>query len=105
MHTMQKIIYTIGHSTRTLEEFIGLLQTFSIEMLADVRSYPGSRRYPHFNKENLSKELPSEEYFTCTSRPWAAEEKLCPNQKTLPGKMMLFAVMPTIWKQMNLKKE
>jgi uncharacterized protein (DUF488 family) len=54
----QKIIYTIGHSTRTLEEFIALLQTFSIEMLVDVRSYPGSRRYPHFNKENLSKELP-----------------------------------------------
>ena len=55
---MQKLIYTIGHSTRTLQEFIGLLQTFSIEMLADVRSYPGSRRYPHFNKENLLKELP-----------------------------------------------
>jgi uncharacterized protein (DUF488 family) len=58
MNTMQKIIYTIGHSTGSLEEFIALLQTFSIEMLVDVRSYPGSRRYPHFNKENLSKELP-----------------------------------------------
>jgi uncharacterized protein (DUF488 family) len=55
---MQKIIYTIGHSTRTFGEFIGLLQTFSIEMLMDVRSYPRSRRYPHFNKENLSRELP-----------------------------------------------
>ena len=55
---MQKIIYAIGHSTRTWENFIELLQTFSIEMLADVRSYPGSRRYPHFNKESLLKELP-----------------------------------------------
>jgi uncharacterized protein (DUF488 family) len=55
---MLRTIYTIGHSTRTLEEFIVLLQTFSIEMLVDVRSYPGSRRYPHFNRENLSKELP-----------------------------------------------
>ena len=58
MNTMQKIIYTIGHSTRSLEELIALLQTFSIEMLVDVRTYPGSRRYPHFNKVNLSKELP-----------------------------------------------
>ena len=58
MNAIQKTIYTIGHSTRTLEEFIELLETFSIEMLADVRSYPGSRRYPHFNKENLAKELP-----------------------------------------------
>jgi uncharacterized protein (DUF488 family) len=58
MNTMEKIIYTIGHSTRRLDEFISLLQTFSIEMLADVRSYPGSQRYPHFNKENLQKSLP-----------------------------------------------
>ena len=37
---------------------MALLLTFSIEMLVDVRSYPGSRRYPYFNRENLSKELP-----------------------------------------------
>ena len=54
---MEKIIYTIGHSTRTLAEFIELLETFSIEAVADVRSYPGSRRYPQFNKENLLGEL------------------------------------------------
>lgn len=54
---MQKIIYTIGHSTRTLAEFIELLEIFSIEVVADVRSYPGSRRYPQFNKENLLEEL------------------------------------------------
>jgi len=56
---MQKIIYTIGHSTRTLDEFYELLQSCSIATLADVRSYPGSRRYPHFNKENLALELPA----------------------------------------------
>jgi uncharacterized protein (DUF488 family) len=58
---MHKIIYTIGHSTRTSEEFIALLQIHSIEMLVDVRSYPGSRRYPHFNKETLLKELPAKD--------------------------------------------
>jgi uncharacterized protein (DUF488 family) len=56
---MQKTIYTIGHSTRTFEEFLELLHAYSIEMLVDVRSYPGSRRYPHFNKEKLGEELPS----------------------------------------------
>ena len=55
----QKIIYTIGHSTRTEEEFISILQSFKIELLVDIRSYPGSKRYPHFNKENLQKVLPA----------------------------------------------
>ena len=46
-------VWTIGHSTHTLEEFIAMLQAFQIELVADVRSFPGSRRYPHFNKEAL----------------------------------------------------
>lgn len=54
----EKIIYSIGHSTFTLQAFVEMLQTFSIEILADIRSYPGSRRYPHFNKENLANKLP-----------------------------------------------
>ena len=59
MNVLQKkTLYTIGHSTRTFDEFLGLLQSFSINMLVDVRSYPGSKRYPHFNKENLAKVLP-----------------------------------------------
>jgi uncharacterized protein (DUF488 family) len=53
----EKIIWTIGHSTRTIEEFISILVSFKIELLADIRSYPGSRRYPHFNKENLERSL------------------------------------------------
>ena len=47
------IIFTIGHSTRTIEEFIALLQAQEIQAVADVRRYPGSRRYPHFNSEAL----------------------------------------------------
>jgi uncharacterized protein (DUF488 family) len=50
---MQKNIYTIGHSTLSLEDFIALLKEQGIDMLVDVRSFPGSRRYPHFNKDNL----------------------------------------------------
>ena len=50
-------IWTIGHSTRSIEEFIAMLAAFQIQILADVRSFPGSRRYPHFNRENLSESL------------------------------------------------
>jgi uncharacterized protein (DUF488 family) len=52
-----KTIWTIGHSTRSIEEFIGMLKSFDIQLLADIRNFPGSRRYPHFNKENLEKSL------------------------------------------------
>jgi uncharacterized protein (DUF488 family) len=51
-------IWTIGHSTHPLDEFIGILKSFGIELLADIRNFPGSRRYPHFNKEALEKSLP-----------------------------------------------
>lgn len=46
-------LWTIGHSTRSLEEFIALLTRNRIEALADVRHFPGSRKYPHFNVEPL----------------------------------------------------
>lgn len=55
-----KIIYTIGHSTRKLEEFIEILKNFKIEVLIDIRHFPHSRRNPQFNKEILEKELPKE---------------------------------------------
>ncbi|PYM02325.1 MAG: hypothetical protein DMF19_03595 [Verrucomicrobia bacterium] len=50
-------IWTIGHSTRTIEEFIGALQANGIKLVADVRLLPGSKRYPQFNKEELAKSL------------------------------------------------
>ena len=53
----QLSIWTIGHSTLSIEDFIVRLQSFAIARLIDVRSFPGSRRYPHFNKENLSTDL------------------------------------------------
>ncbi|MDZ4847053.1 MAG: DUF488 domain-containing protein [Chitinophagales bacterium] len=53
----ERLIWTIGHSTRPLEKFISMLQSFHIELLADIRSFPGSKRYPHFNKEALGLSL------------------------------------------------
>jgi uncharacterized protein (DUF488 family) len=54
---MTRTIWTIGHSTHSISEFIGMLKNFDIELLADVRNFPGSRRFPHFTKENLEKSL------------------------------------------------
>jgi uncharacterized protein (DUF488 family) len=50
-------IWTIGHSTRSIDIFISLLEENRIELVADVRSLPGSRRYPQFNKETLAESL------------------------------------------------
>ena len=50
-------IWTVGHSTRPIEELIEALDSFEIKVLADVRSFPGSRRYPHFNREQLKLSL------------------------------------------------
>ncbi|WEN15615.1 DUF488 domain-containing protein [Rhodanobacter sp. AS-Z3] len=52
-------LWTIGHSTRTLEEFLALLGEYGIEAIADVRRFPGSRRYPHFASEALAESLPA----------------------------------------------
>ena len=46
-------IWTVGHSTRTIEEFIDILRRNQIEILVDVRHFPGSRKFPHFNKVAL----------------------------------------------------
>jgi uncharacterized protein (DUF488 family) len=55
--TMPDTIWTIGHSTRDLDEFLGLLSGASIGLVADVRRFPGSRGCPHFDGEALSKSL------------------------------------------------
>ena len=48
---------TLGHSTRPLDEFIAVLQAHSVQTLVDIRSFPMSRRLPHFNREALEKAL------------------------------------------------
>ena len=50
-------VWTIGHSTRTIDEFLELLGALAIGALLDVRTFPGSRRYPQFNKERLRQSL------------------------------------------------
>ncbi|HEX5306930.1 MAG TPA: DUF488 domain-containing protein [Dyella sp.] len=54
-----KTIWTVGHSTRTLDELVALLAHWRIAAVADVRRFPGSRRYPHFSSEALAESLPA----------------------------------------------
>jgi uncharacterized protein (DUF488 family) len=50
-------LWTIGHSTRKIDHFISMLEENGIKLVVDVRSLPGSKRYPQFNKEALSDSL------------------------------------------------
>ncbi|MEE8492751.1 MAG: DUF488 domain-containing protein [Nitrospirales bacterium] len=54
---MPPVLWTIGHSTRQIEDFVGLLQTHSIQLLIDVRAIPYSRRNPQFCKDALAQSL------------------------------------------------
>ena len=54
---MSARIWTIGHSTWSIEDFIASLEANAIKLLVDVRTLPGSKRYPQFNKETLCDSL------------------------------------------------
>ncbi|GAB5046758.1 DUF488 domain-containing protein [Thermodesulfovibrio sp. TK110] len=56
----EKLIYTIGTSNRSIEEFIEILKTYRIKTVIDVRSFPISKKFPHFSKDNLSEILKNE---------------------------------------------
>jgi uncharacterized protein (DUF488 family) len=57
----QKTVYTLGHSTHTMEKFLELLHHYQIQLLVDVRTIPKSRRVPQFNKDHLESILPKEQ--------------------------------------------
>jgi uncharacterized protein (DUF488 family) len=52
-----RVVYTIGHSTRSLEEMVGMLRAHGVKRVVDVRTIPRSRHNPQFNRESLSKSL------------------------------------------------
>ena len=55
---MERIVYTIGHSNRTINEFLKLLRKYDIKIVVDVRRFPKSR-FPEYNRENLCRLLES----------------------------------------------
>jgi uncharacterized protein (DUF488 family) len=60
-------LYTVGHSTRSLDELVAMLRAHGVAAIADVRRFAGSRRLPQFNAENLAAELPKRKlaYLPC----------------------------------------
>ena len=60
-------IFTVGHSNRSFEDFASLLKEYEIRVVADLRRYPGSRKFPHFNRETLARVL-REQGFTYEHR-------------------------------------
>ena len=54
---MEQKIWTIGHSTHSLQHFVEMLQSFKIEVVADIRNFTGSRKFPQFNLESLQNSL------------------------------------------------
>jgi len=56
-NSMKQKIYTIGHSTRSIEEFASILQKYKIRQLVDIRTIPKSRRNPQYGQENLEESL------------------------------------------------
>lgn len=57
MHAHGTTIYTVGHSTRSAEDFLALLEEAGVSLVADVRAYPSSRRHPQFNRDSLAARL------------------------------------------------
>ncbi len=53
-------VYTIGHSTRELQEVVEMLRGQGVEALVDVRSYPSSRKFPQWNRESLEMVMPAD---------------------------------------------
>ncbi|MHC5353986.1 DUF488 domain-containing protein [Myroides sp. LJL115] len=51
------LIYTIGHSTHSIEEFLTMLKNFHVQTLVDVRALPGSRKFPQFDQDSLKESL------------------------------------------------
>jgi len=58
-------IFTVGHSNRSMREFIEILKIHEIKRVIDVRRFPTSRKFPHFNRESLERDLKEHkiEYF------------------------------------------
>lgn len=55
-----RTVHTVGHSTRAIEGFLGLLKAHRIDLVADVRRWPSSRRFPHFSQDRLTASLAGE---------------------------------------------
>jgi uncharacterized protein (DUF488 family) len=72
---MPPAVLTIGHSNHPLDRFLALLAQNEVAALADIRRFPGSRKHPHFSRDNLAAALPKVTAICCaaarTSTTWS----------------------------------
>lgn len=90
MKKQTKTIWTIGHSTRPFEEFVAMLYSFKIEMVADVRSFPGSRKFPQYNKETLEITLPENNIEYVHLRDLGGRRKVNKDSKNTAWRVLAF---------------
>ena len=83
-------IWTIGHSTRKIDIFIALLTENGIKLVADVRMYPGSKRYPHFGREALAGSLSEAEIRYEHFPELGGRRKAKPNSKNTAWRNEMF---------------
>src|SRR5438309_755030 len=57
IRTDGRVLFSVGHSTRSIEDFIALLRAAGVRAVADVRRFPGSKRFPWFNSGALAQRL------------------------------------------------
>jgi uncharacterized protein (DUF488 family) len=88
--TLEQTVYTIGHSTRSIAEFLDLLELSGIEVLADVRRMPGSRRLPQFDSATLSRSLAERGIDYCWIGQLGGRRRPAPGSRNLGWRHLAF---------------
>lgn len=102
--TIEKTIWTIGHSTHPLEEFLTILKAHELTRLVDIRSYPGSRTFPHFGKEVLEKSLTSNGIEYIHLKSLGGRRKLNPDSKNIAWRLPAFRAYADYMETDDFKK-
>jgi hypothetical protein len=110
-------VFTIGHSNRKWSDFISILKENNVDLLVDVRRYPGSRVCPQFNKEQMTTAVQREDISTYILRNLAEDETTTTNQIAkqigvvtmviigiVDGKIRALGLMLVIWQLHPLEK-
>ena len=97
-------VWTIGHSTRPIEEFLRLLADYHIEAIADVRSFPGSRKYPQYGKRRWRPPSQRMRWAITGCKLLAGVGMSRLIHRTPPGVMPRFVATPTTWPVPGLRK-
>ncbi|WP_304344667.1 DUF488 family protein [Chryseobacterium koreense] len=99
-----KTIFTIGHSNHPFEKFLEILKSFKIQVLADIRRYPGSRKYPQFNKDSLQMTLPENGIEYVHFEDLGGRRKVQPNSKNTAWRLDAFRAYADYMETESFKK-